>query len=153
MENLGGKPSQRGWQACTHAPGPCQSDNIYGAVGRHHRFHGHELQQTPGDGEAQGSLACWSPWGRKDSDTTWRLNNTTTIMQDSCLPQGTLEVGPGHPGSTPSPDDPPVCLSGHPGHHLRPHRMIPLSTNNQFSKNKQKELVGLILLRDNSSAS
>ena len=60
---------------------------------------------------------------------------------------------PGHPGSTPSPNDPPVCLSGHPGHRLPPHRMIPLSTNNHFSKNKQKEHVGPILLRDNSSAS
>ena len=30
----------------------------------------HELGQTPGDGEGQGSLACCSPWGRKESDTT-----------------------------------------------------------------------------------
>ena len=54
MENLGEKLSQQGWQACTHAPGPCQSD-IYGAVGWHHRFKGHEFEQTPGDGEGQGS--------------------------------------------------------------------------------------------------
>ena len=32
--------------------------------------HGHESEQTPGDGEGQGSLACCSPWGRKESDTT-----------------------------------------------------------------------------------
>ena len=29
----------------------------------HHRFNGHELGQTPGDSEGQGSLACSSPWG------------------------------------------------------------------------------------------
>ena len=39
-------------------------------VGWHHWFIGHELEQTPGDGEGQGSLACWSPWGYKESDTT-----------------------------------------------------------------------------------
>ena len=31
---------------------------------------GHELEQTLGDGEGQGSLACCSPWGRKESDMT-----------------------------------------------------------------------------------
>ena len=31
-------------------------------------------EQTPGDCEGQGSLACWSPWGRKESDTTEQLN-------------------------------------------------------------------------------
>ena len=44
-------------------------------VGWHHRLNGREFEQTPGDGEGQGSLACCSPWGRKESDTTWRLNN------------------------------------------------------------------------------
>ena len=39
-------------------------------VGWHHRLDGHEFEQTLGDGEGQGSLACCSPWGRKDSDTT-----------------------------------------------------------------------------------
>ena len=32
-------------------------------VGWHHRFHGHELGQTLGDGEGQGGLVCCSPWG------------------------------------------------------------------------------------------
>ena len=41
-------------------------------VGWHHRLNGHhELEQTPGAGERQGSLACCSPWGHKQSDTTW----------------------------------------------------------------------------------
>ena len=30
-------------------------------VGHHHRFNGHEFEQTPGDGEGQGSLECYSP--------------------------------------------------------------------------------------------
>ena len=37
---------------------------------QHHRLNGHESEQTPGDGEGQGSLACCSPWGCKESDTT-----------------------------------------------------------------------------------
>ena len=32
-------------------------------------------EQTPGDGEGQGRLACGSPWGHKESDTTGRLKN------------------------------------------------------------------------------
>ena len=44
-------------------------------VGWHHRLNGHEFEQTPGDSKGQGSLAYWSPWGRKESDTTERLNN------------------------------------------------------------------------------
>ena len=35
---------------------------------------GRDFEQTPGDGEGQGSLACCSPWGHKESDTTERLN-------------------------------------------------------------------------------
>ena len=32
-------------------------------VAQHHQSNGHELGQTPGNGEGQGSLACCSPWG------------------------------------------------------------------------------------------
>ena len=39
-------------------------------VGWHHRLNGHEFEQAPGDGEGQGSLACCSPWGSKESDAT-----------------------------------------------------------------------------------
>ena len=39
-------------------------------VGWHHRLSGHEIEQTPGDGEGQGGLMCCSPWGCKESDTT-----------------------------------------------------------------------------------
>ena len=36
---------------------------------------------TPGAGDGQGSLACCSPWGRKESDTTERLNRQTDVFQ------------------------------------------------------------------------
>ena len=42
-------------------------------VGRYHRLDGHEFEQAPGVGDRQGSLACCSPWGRNESDTTERL--------------------------------------------------------------------------------
>ena len=35
-------------------------------IGCHHWFNGHEFEQTQGDSEGQGSLACCSTWGRKD---------------------------------------------------------------------------------------
>ena len=38
--------------------------------GWHHRLSGHEFEQTQGDSEGQGSLACFTPWGRKESDMT-----------------------------------------------------------------------------------
>ena len=38
-------------------------------------FYEVEFKQAPGDGEGQGSLACCSPWGRKESDMTEQLNN------------------------------------------------------------------------------
>ena len=38
------------------------------------RLNGHEFAQAPGDGDGQGSLACCSPWGRKEWDMTERLN-------------------------------------------------------------------------------
>ena len=39
-------------------------------VGWHHPLNGHEFEQVPGDSEGQGNLACCSPWGSKESDTT-----------------------------------------------------------------------------------
>ena len=44
-------------------------------VGWHHQSNGHEFEQTPQDGDGQGSLACCSPWGHKEADTTEQLNN------------------------------------------------------------------------------
>jgi len=37
-------------------------------VGWHHRFNGHELGQTPGNGEGQGSLVCCSSWDQEELD-------------------------------------------------------------------------------------
>ena len=34
------------------------------------RLNGHEFEQARGDGEGQGSLACYSPWYRKESEMT-----------------------------------------------------------------------------------
>ena len=40
----------------------------------YHQLSELEIEQTPGDSEGQGSLACHSPWDRKELDTTWQLN-------------------------------------------------------------------------------
>ena len=47
-------------------------------IGWHHKLNGHEFEQSPGDGEGQGSLVCGSPWGRQELETTEWLNTTTT---------------------------------------------------------------------------
>ena len=44
-------------------------------VGWHHRLNGHEFGQTPREYEGQEGLACCSPWGHKESDTTRKLKN------------------------------------------------------------------------------
>ena len=44
-------------------------------VGWHHRLNGHDLEWTLGDNGGQGGLACCSPWGCEESDTTEQLNN------------------------------------------------------------------------------
>ena len=48
-------------------------------VGWHHWLNGHEFEQAQGDGEGQGSLACFSPWGCKKSSTS--ISDWTTTMQ------------------------------------------------------------------------
>ena len=50
-------------------------------VGWHHWLNGPESEQTPGDGEGQGSLVCCSLWGCKGSDTTeWVHNNNKDLL-------------------------------------------------------------------------
>ena len=56
-------------------------------IGWHHRVNGHEFEQAPRDGEGQGSLACCSPRGRNELDTTEQLNN-----DNSALPLASFEV-------------------------------------------------------------
>ena len=45
-------------------------------VGWHCQLNEHEFKRVMGDGEGQGSLAYCSPWGRKESDTAERLDNS-----------------------------------------------------------------------------
>ena len=47
--------------------------------GWYHWLKGHEFEQTLGDGDGLGSLACCSPWGRKESYMTEWLNNKKSI--------------------------------------------------------------------------
>ena len=46
----------------------------------HHQCNGHELRQTPGDGEGQGGLPCYGPWCCKELATTGQLNNNNIII-------------------------------------------------------------------------
>ena len=39
-------------------------------VGWHHQLNGSEFEQAPGAGDGQESLACYSPLGQKELDTT-----------------------------------------------------------------------------------
>jgi len=48
-------------------------------VGWYHWLNGCDFEQALQDGEGQGSLACWSPWGCEESDTTEQLNNNNNI--------------------------------------------------------------------------
>ena len=43
-------------------------------AGWDHRLNGHGFGWTLGDGDGQGGLECCGSWGRKESDTTERLN-------------------------------------------------------------------------------
>ena len=48
-------------------------------VGLHHLLKGYEFQQTSGESEGQGRLACCSPWGGKELDITKQLKNNSFI--------------------------------------------------------------------------
>ena len=43
-------------------------------VGCYPQLDGHKFEQALGVGDGQGSLACCSPWGCKELDTTEQLN-------------------------------------------------------------------------------
>ena len=49
-------------------------------VGWHHWLNGHEFEQTLGDREGLGSLACSSPWGCEKLDTTEQLSNKKVVL-------------------------------------------------------------------------
>ena len=50
-------------------------------VGCHHHLSDHEFEQTPGDGERWGSLACCSSWDRKEWDMAERLNKNNKVQK------------------------------------------------------------------------
>ena len=60
-------------------------------VGWYHLFNGHEFEQALEIGDGQGSLACCSPWGRKELDMTEQLNWIELRSQVICVPGGTRE--------------------------------------------------------------
>ena len=68
LQNFGHSMQTTDWQEKT---GMTEDE----MVGQHHQYDGPELGQTPGDGEGQGSLVCFSSWGRKEWDMIWRLNS------------------------------------------------------------------------------
>ena len=49
-------------------------------AGWHHGLNGHEIEQAPGIGDGQGSLACRSPRGHKDLDATEQLNKNKSYV-------------------------------------------------------------------------
>ena len=56
------------WHAAV--PGARKNPKIDEMIGWYQQLNGHGSEQTLGDGEGQGSLACCSPWSHKESDTT-----------------------------------------------------------------------------------
>ena len=60
-------------------------------VGWHHRLDGHEFEQAPGFDDGQESLACCSPWGQKELDTTEWLNWTEQEDSDVGIHTQALE--------------------------------------------------------------
>ena len=54
-------------------------------VGWHHLLDAHEFEQAPGVGDGQGSLACCSPWNRKELDMTEQLNNNSIFIEQAIM--------------------------------------------------------------------
>ena len=54
-------------------------------AGWHHWCSEHELGQTLGDGEGQEGLACWSPWGCKESDTSKKQQQLCGHRLETCF--------------------------------------------------------------------
>ena len=68
------------WDECNFAVVWMTEDEM---VGWRHRLDGHVFEQAPGVGDGQGSLACFSPWGCKESAT--ELNWTWTFFDIAFL--------------------------------------------------------------------
>ena len=52
----------------------------------HHQLSRHPIEQTLGDSERQGSMVCSSPWGCKESDMIYQLNNNNNNCYSNTLP-------------------------------------------------------------------
>ena len=65
-----GKDPDAGKNGSQEEKGPTEDE----MVGWHHQLNGDEFEQALGVGDGQGSLACCSPWGGKELDTTEQLN-------------------------------------------------------------------------------
>ena len=63
-------------------------------VGWHHQLDGQEFEQAPGIGDGQGSLACCSPWGLKESDTAELTELNWALLLTRC--HGSIRQWP-HP--------------------------------------------------------
>ena len=74
-------------------------------VGWHHRLSGHEIEQTHGDGEGQGSLTCRSPWDHKEPDVTEPLNKSKAINGKAAITEYHITIDR-HWGSTVEPSFP-----------------------------------------------
>ena len=60
-------------------------DKMFGWL---HWLSGHKFKKVIGDGEEQGSLACYSPWGHKELDITeWLKNNSNIYNLHKMLPK------------------------------------------------------------------
>ena len=70
MEYTGSKDPDAGKDGRQEEKGVTEDE----MVGWHHRLNGHEFEQAPAVVDGQGGLARCSPWGRKESDMTERLN-------------------------------------------------------------------------------
>ena len=57
-------------------------------VGWRHRLDAYEFEQAPGVGDGQGGLACCGPWGHRELDMTWPLNNKSNNMLLKTLTNG-----------------------------------------------------------------
>ena len=117
-------------------------------VGWHHRLNGHESEQAPGAGDGQGGLACCSPWGSKESDTSECLNWTEPIY----TPALQADLLPSEPAGKPHTvkwfsDVCPESLScGH--QKLTQHHKSSICRYSTFLKSKMKKVFSVLVDSD-----
>ena len=71
-------------------------------VGWHHQLDAHEFEQALGVSDRQGSLVCCGPWGRKESNTTERLNWTKAESTSLYSVVAVKAIRPVHPKGSPA---------------------------------------------------